>query len=65
MTDKLRQSVMKRQKFFKSTEQLNVLRFLTSLDAQILREKEWTDFAKRFVSRMPTLTVMEMDLSEI
>jgi hypothetical protein len=41
------------------------MRFLANLPIEVLREKEWIDFAKKVLPGVPQLTIMEMTLSEL
>ena len=54
ITEKLRKSIITRQKFFSGKEQLDLLRFLVnSLSVDTLREKTWTKFAKEVLKGVP------------
>ena len=65
ITEKLRNSIIKRQKFFSPKEQLNLLRFLIQLDINVLKEKEWLDFTRKVLSSVPLETIMQMSLAEL
>ena len=65
ITEKLRNSIIKRQKFFYPKEQLNLLRFLIQLDINVLKEKEWLDFTRKVLSSVPLETIMQMSLAEL
>ena len=65
ITVKLRKSVLKRQKYLSVLDQLNLLRFLSSLDHSTIKEKEWTEFACKVLESVPQLTIMEMNLREL
>lgn len=48
VTERLRKSIISRQKFFQAKEQLDLLRFLVyTLSVDTLRERQWTSFAKQ------------------
>jgi len=38
------------------------MRFLANLPIEVVREKEWVDFAKKVLKGVPELTIMEMTL---
>ena len=50
LTEKLRKSILTRQKFFSVRDQLNMVRFLAYLELDTLREDEWVAFARKALS---------------